>query len=136
MHRRMSPLEGYRFLLYGLTPPREQLVGRIGERVSAMFREGFVDEVRRLLEDYGSQVPAFKAIGYKELARYFSGELSLVEAEQQTVKATVQYAKRQMTWFRREGGVQWFAGWGDDMEVEKEVRERVRAGLDIFCQVG
>jgi tRNA dimethylallyltransferase len=135
MSRRRSPLEGYRFLLYGLAPPREQLISKIERRVNKMFRDGFVDEVRYLLENYGSEVPAFKAIGYKELARYFSGELSLSEAEQQTVRATVQYAKRQMTWFRREDGVQWLAGWGEDTEVETEVRERIRAGLDICRQV-
>jgi tRNA dimethylallyltransferase len=101
-----------------------------------MFRGGFVDEVRHILENYGSEVPAFKAIGYKELARYFAAELTLSEAEQQTVKATVQYAKRQMTWFKREDAVQWFAGCGDDTEVATEVRERVRAGLDIYRQVG
>ena len=101
-----------------------------------MFGAGFIDEVRNLLEDYGPHVPAFKAIGYRELARYISDELSLAEAERQTVRATVQYAKRQMTWFKREEAVRWFVGWGDEPELEREVRDHVRAELDIFCQVG
>jgi tRNA dimethylallyltransferase len=136
MSRRKSPLEGYRFLLYGLEPSRDQLVRRIERRVNKMLREGFVDEVRSLVGKYGPEVPAFKAIGYKELARHIAGELSLSEAEQQTVRATVRYAKRQMTWFRREDGVQWLAGWGEDTEVDSEVREHLRAGLDICRQVG
>lgn len=136
MRRRRSPLEGYRFMLIGLAAPREQLTRRIEERVKSMFRAGFVDEVRCLLEDYGPHAPAFKAIGYGEVARYLCDELSLAEAERQTVKATVQYAKRQMTWFKREDGVRWFAGWGDDPELERKVRDYVRAELDIFCRVG
>jgi tRNA dimethylallyltransferase len=136
MLRRSSPLEGYRFLLVGLAPSREQLTRRIEERVKSMFGAGFVDEVRLLLEDCGPQAPAFKAIGYRELARYLSNELSLAEAERQTVRATVQYAKRQMTWFKREEGVRWFAGWGEDSDLEQKVRGYLRAELDNFRQVG
>ena len=101
-----------------------------------MFGAGFVDEVRNLLEDFGPQAPAFKAIGYRELVRYLADELSLAEAERQTVRATVQYAKRQMTWFKREEGVRWFAGWGEDPDLERKVRGYLRAELDNFRQVG
>jgi tRNA dimethylallyltransferase len=136
MRRRRSPLEGWRFVLVGLTPPREQLTQRIGERVKRMLAAGFVEEVRRLLDAYGAHVPAFKAIGYKELARFLSGELSLAEAERLTVKTTTQYAKRQMTWFRHEDGVRWFAGWGDDPELERKVGQHIRTELGMVCPVG
>jgi tRNA dimethylallyltransferase len=136
MLQRRSLLEGYRFMLLGLAPLRDRLIQRIEQRVNNMFKAGFVDEVRCLLEEYGSRVPAFKAIGYREVARYLSDEISLAEAKQLTIKATVQYAKRQMTWFRNEDGVVWFAGWGDDPEVERKVREHVRTELCKMYQVG
>ena len=121
MLRRRSPLEGFRFVLIGLAPPRKALVARIERRVGEMFEAGFVAEVERLLKDHGTEAPAFKAIGYREVGRYLLGEISRDEAQALTVKATTKYAKRQMTWFRREEGVVWFEGWGDDPEVGRAV---------------
>ena len=136
MARRQSPLRGYRFILIGLSPPREELKRRIEQRVRQMFRDGFVDEIRRLLKNYGSHIPAFKAIGYREIARHLSGELGLPEAEELTLKATLQYAKRQMTWFRREEGVVWFDGSGDEPGVERAVRMHLGTALNNFFPIG
>jgi tRNA dimethylallyltransferase len=136
MGRRKSPLDGYQFHLIGLAPSREELKRRIEARVEDMFAAGLVDEVRSLLKSYGPHVPAFKAIGYREAAKHISGELGLAEARQLTVKATVQYAKRQMTWFRREEGVVWFEKFGDAPEMEQMVREHLRAVFSRSCQVG
>jgi tRNA dimethylallyltransferase len=136
MKRRRSPLAGYRFILIGIAPPRQELVRRIESRVEQMFASGFVDEVRRLIDEQGLEAPAFKAIGYREVGSYLAGELSWTEAQQRTVKATVQYAKRQMTWFRREEGIIWFAGGGEDPEVGRAVREHLETALGRITPTG
>ncbi|MFQ5791840.1 MAG: hypothetical protein ACE5JI_15310, partial [Acidobacteriota bacterium] len=76
-----------------------------------------------------TEIPAFKAIGYREVGRYLAGALGIDEARQLTLPATLRYAKRQMTWFRKEEGVVWFAGSGDDPGVERAVREHLRSEL-------
>ncbi len=129
MRKRRSLLEGYRFMVVGLAPPREELVRRVEKRVRQMFDSGLVDEVRRVTARFGPTPAAFKAIGYRQTKAHLDGDLSLLEAERLTVRATVQYAKRQMTWFRREEGIIWFAGNGDDPEVVGAVREHLSAEL-------
>jgi tRNA dimethylallyltransferase len=136
MLRRRSLLESFRFVIVGLAPPRKALAERIERRVAEMFEEGFVTEVESLLKEYGSTVPAFKAIGYREIASYLSGEISVEQARALIVKATTKYAKRQMTWFRREEGVVWFEGWGDDPETDRAVREHVDVEINKKCSIG
>jgi tRNA dimethylallyltransferase len=131
MVRRRSPLEGYRFIVIGLAPSREEQIERNEARVKKMFASGWVKEVRWLVEQVGPDSPAFKAIGYREIKGYLDGDLSLDEAERLTVRSTVRYAKRQMTWFRREEGIIWFAGIGDQPEVEMAVQEHLKTQLDI-----
>ncbi len=93
----------------GLTLPRSLLYDRISIRVGRMLADGWVDEVRRLLAaGLSPSLPAFQAIGYRELAGHIAGEATLEEATERIVRATRQYAKRQMTWFRRQPGVAWF----------------------------
>ncbi len=136
MLRRRSLLEEYRFVLIGLSPPRKALVERIERRVGEMFDDGFVAEVENLLNEYGSSVPAFKAIGYREIADYLSGEIPMEEARALIVKATTKYAKRQMTWFRREEGVVWFEGWGDEPEIDRAVHEHLEVVIDTKYSIG
>jgi tRNA dimethylallyltransferase len=136
MLARRSPLEDYRFVIVGLAPPRAELVKRIEQRVEQMFKVGLVDEVRQLVEDYGTGISAFKAIGYREVVRYLEGDIPLDEARCLTVRSTVQYAKRQMTWFRREEGVKWFSGSGDESEIYHEVREYLQVELGPLGSVG
>ena len=85
-----------------LGPPLETLRPRIARRTKAMFDAGLVEEVRRLLERYPEQITAMQAIGYKEVARALAGESSLDEALEEVQSATVRYARRQLTWFRRQ----------------------------------
>lgn len=93
----------------GLTLPRSLLYDRVAVRVEGMLAAGWVDEVRGLLEaGLSPSLPAFQAIGYRELAGHIAGEATLEEATERIVRATRQYAKRQMTWFRRQPGVAWF----------------------------
>ena len=127
MEERTSPLAGYRAVLVGLAPPRGELARRIEDRVRGMFENGLADEVQRMVSDFGHDAPVAKAIGYRQVAKYLAGEIGLDEAQRLTVKATLQYAKRQMTWFRREEGVVWFAFSGDDPEGQETIEEYLRA---------
>jgi tRNA dimethylallyltransferase len=136
MKERRSPIDGYRAILVGLTPKRRELAARIEARVNHMFEKGLVEEVRGLIRAVGRDAPALKAIGYPEVARYIAGELDLEQSQYLITKATLQYAKRQMTWFRREEGVVWFAGCGDDPEVATLVEQHLRARLEVWNSVG
>lgn len=91
-----------------------------------MFSSGLVEEVRRLRHLFGPESPAFKAIGYRETLALLSGELTQREAEESTARATFRYAKRQMTWFRREPGVRWFDGCGEETVLGKSIYEYLR----------
>ncbi len=107
---RRRPLGGKRLpaVKLGLTLPRDILYDRIAARVADMLEVGWVDEVKALLQtgiDPG--VPAFQAIGYRQIVRYVQGSSSLKAAKEDTIRATRRYAKRQMTWFRKEEGVRW-----------------------------
>ncbi|MGJ5813548.1 tRNA (adenosine(37)-N6)-dimethylallyltransferase MiaA [Paludibaculum fermentans] len=109
-------LEGFRVLKIGLSPPRPALHVRIASRSRAMFEAGLAEEVQGLL---ASGVPkdakAFESIGYKECLRYLDGALTMEQAIELTTIATRQYAKRQLTWFRRESDIRWIDCFGDDL---------------------
>ncbi len=110
-----APLEGWTPVRIGLNPPREALYGRINQRVQAMLAAGWLDEVRRLI---AMGIPAsakpFQFIGYGELRGHLEGKCSLAEATAAIQQATRRYAKRQLTWFRREPAVHWLEQFGDD----------------------
>jgi tRNA dimethylallyltransferase len=94
----------------GLTLPRTVLYDRIAGRVARMVERGWVEEVAQLLaRGLDPGLPAFQAIGYRQLVRHLEGEWSLEQAIGETVKATRRFAKRQETWFRREPDVTWFS---------------------------
>lgn len=112
---------------FGLTLPRALLYDRIAGRVRRMLEMGWVEEVERLLRSGISPTcPAFQAIGYREVARHLDGEWPLEEAVEIIVRRTRQYAKRQMTWFRRMPDVVWIDQLGLDDQVASI--ERVCAG--------
>lgn len=96
-------------LRIGLTLPRAILYDRITVRVDRMLRRGWLDEVRRLLHSgLEPELPAFQAIGYRQLVRHLRGEGSLDAAVEELIRQTRRYAKRQETWFRKEPDVTWF----------------------------
>ena len=115
-------LEGYAPIKIGLNPPRAELRERIERRVHAMLERGWRAEVVALL---ARQTPdlakPFEFIGYRELRDHLLHGHSLPETVASIVQATRQYAKRQLTWFRRELDVHWFAGCGDDSETQAAV---------------
>lgn len=126
-----APLTGFRVVKLGLTPPREALYERINRRTAAMFAAGLLDEVRNLL---AAGVPAsakpFEAIGYREALLCVQGRLTIEEAIPAVQQATRRYAKRQMTWFRKEPGMHWLAGFGDDPAIQQSAREWLAGMLD------
>ncbi len=108
----------------GLTLPRNILYDRIAARVKEMLEVGWVDEVTTLLQtgiDPG--VPAFQAIGYRQIVRYVQGGWSLKAAEEDTIRATRRYAKRQMTWFRKEEGVRWISATDPEQDMGSLLRQ-------------
>jgi tRNA dimethylallyltransferase len=113
-------LQGFRILRLGLNPDREALYTRINERARRMFEVGLVEEVRRLMEKYGDAARPLGSLGYKQAVQLLRGELSLEAAVTAAQQAHRNYAKRQMTWFRREPEVVWLGGFGD----EKRIQER------------
>jgi tRNA dimethylallyltransferase len=119
-----------RIRILALHPPRAELYRRINERTEAHFRAGLVAEVQRLL---AAGVPAnsnaLGAHGYRRVVEYLSGERDLASAIEQTKLDVRHYAKRQLTWFRREPGVEWVEGFGDEPTVQAQLLARLAAGL-------
>ncbi|MGB9466974.1 MAG: tRNA (adenosine(37)-N6)-dimethylallyltransferase MiaA [Candidatus Acidiferrum sp.] len=122
-----TPLEGWRALKIGLMPPREALYERIYARTDAMLAAGWMEEVRGLMDSGlpGNAKP-FDFIGYRELREVLRGKKKIEEARAAIQLATRRYAKRQLTWFRKEPGVYWLAGFGDDSRVQDEARKWLR----------
>lgn len=114
----------------GLTVPRAILYDQIAGRVARMVEEGWVEEVAGLLaRGLTPDLPAFQAIGYRQLVLFFSGEWSLDRAIEETVKATRRFAKRQETWFRKEPDVAWFSGQDLDRQILDVLEHVTRSGL-------
>jgi tRNA dimethylallyltransferase len=116
------PLKGWRVIKVGLMPPREQLNERVHARTDAMLKHGWMEEVQALLESgLAENAKPFNFIGYRELRAVLRGELLLEVARAAIQQATRRYAKRQLTWFRKEPGVQSFPGFGDDAALHASV---------------
>jgi tRNA dimethylallyltransferase len=125
-----EPLQGWRVIKIGLEPEREALYERIHARTEAMLARGWLDEVRHLVESgLPEDAKPFDFIGYRELRAVLRGEMKLDEARTPIEQATRRYAKRQLTWFRREQDVQWLPGFGDDAVIQQQALARVRAAL-------
>ena len=90
-----------------MSVPREELGERIDARVDEMIARGLVDEVRRLRDRYGCEVESMTGIGYRQVCRFLSGEEKLQDAIKEIKKDTRAYAKRQMTWFKRDSRIVW-----------------------------
>jgi len=108
-------LQGYAVLRIGLNPPRPALYERIGERVHRMLAHGWSDEVTSLLaEGAPKSSKPFEFIGYRELRAHAETGQPLSDTIEAIAQATRRYAKRQLTWFRREAGAHWLVGFGDE----------------------
>jgi tRNA dimethylallyltransferase len=116
----------------GLTMERSTLYARINVRVDGMMARGLLEEVRSLADRYGRDSVAFQALGYKELLDYLDEKTELNEAVEQIKTGTRNYAKRQLTWFRREKCIRWFdAGELPQEELARAVAGYIRSTLHI-----
>jgi tRNA dimethylallyltransferase len=115
-----EPLHGFRILRLGLNPDREILYARINQRAANMFDQGLIAETERLLAKYGAQARPFASLGYKQALQFLRGELDRDSALSAAQQAHRNYAKRQITWFRREPDVHWLAGFGADPAIQAE----------------
>ena len=122
-----EPLRGYRVLQIGLDPDRAALHKLLNERASEMFAHGLIDEVKQLLAAgcTGFEKP-FESLGYRQALACIRGEMTLDQAIASTQLETRQYAKRQLTWFRKDPSVRWLRGFGDDPAVVEAAMEMVR----------
>ena len=127
--RGRDPLQGFRILRLGLDPDRQALYERINRRAQQMFEEGLIEETKTLLEKYGNAASPLASLGYKQAGQFIRGELTLEQALQAAQQAHRNYAKRQMTWFRREPEVQWLRGFGDDSRIQTEAVGRIETSL-------
>jgi tRNA dimethylallyltransferase len=115
-----EPLHGFRILRLGLNPNREDLYARINQRAANMFDQGLIAETEMLLAKYGEQARPLASLGYKQAVQFLHGELDRESALTTAQQAHRNYAKRQITWFRREPDVHWLAGFGDDSDIQAE----------------
>ena len=125
-----DPLQGFTILRIGLDPHRAELYRRIHERVLAMFDAGLVEETQELLKKYGDTARPLNSIGYKQVVQLLSGRLDREAAVDAVQQAHRNYAKRQMTWFRREPDVTWIPGLGDQPDVIAQVVAAVQNNLE------
>jgi tRNA dimethylallyltransferase len=125
------PLEGWRPVKIGLMPPREALYERIHARTDAMLAHGWIDEVRALLAGgLAENAKPFDFIGYRELRAVVRGNMKMEEARNTIQQVTRRYAKRQTTWFRKEAGVRWCEGFGEDPQVQDQALKWIQQAPD------
>jgi tRNA dimethylallyltransferase len=132
LHREgRAPLEGYAPIRIGLMPKRAALYERIDRRVEAMLAAGWLDEVRRLVaRNLSATAKPFQFLGYREL-RDVTGPQTPPEVTAAIQQNTRRYAKRQITWFRKEPQVRWFEGFGDDRAIAEAALAHLRHQLGV-----
>lgn len=127
-------LRGFTALKLVLDPDRAELRERIALRTRRMFEAGLLDEVAALLENGApATAKAFESIGYRQAVAVIQGAMPQVRAVEATTLATAQYAKRQLTWFRREKDAVWLRGFGEDPGVAEQAITLVTAHLDSLA---
>ena len=126
-----EPLTGFRILRFGLNPEREALYARINARAKKMFDEGLIAETEKLLAKNGEAARPLSSLGYKQAVQFLRGECDRESALVAAQQAHRNYAKRQMTWFRREPEVRWFAGFGDDPAIQEAAIQETNSQFPI-----
>jgi tRNA dimethylallyltransferase len=124
------PLGGFRPIKLGLDPPRELLYRRLDARALQIFERGLIEEVRQLFAaGLLADAKPFESLGYKQALQVLDGRLTREQALQSTQLETRRYAKRQLTWFRKEPDVHWLHGFGDEARVQEEAQAIVAQEL-------
>ena len=121
-----EPLRGFRILRLGLNPGRTALYQRIDTRAAKMFETGLVEETKGLIARHGEQARPLASLGYRQAVQFLRGDLDRESAIRAAQQAHRNYAKRQMTWFRREPDVLWLEGFGDDAAVQTKALDSIR----------
>jgi tRNA dimethylallyltransferase len=134
--RGRDPLRGFRIVRMGLNPERGALYQRINQRAERMFKTGLVEETRLLMEKYGDSARPLGSLGYKQAVQILRREVDLAKAIQAAQQAHRNYAKRQMTWFRREPQVAWLAGFGDEPGIQRSALALVEKSLPSEMRPG
>jgi len=110
-------------LQIGINVPRQKLYENIDRRVEKMIKDGLVNETKKLLKKYNPNLPSMSGIGYKEIGEYLLGKQDLVEAAQKIKYRTHAYARRQMTWFRRDKRIKWIKNY---KEIEEKIKKWIK----------
>lgn len=110
----------FKIIEIGLNPPREKLYQKIDQRVDWMIENGLINEVKSLLKKYPPNLPAFSGIGYQEIIQYLQGKITLEESIQQIKFHTHQYARRQITWFKKDQKIKWVKNLIEAREIIKD----------------
>jgi tRNA dimethylallyltransferase len=124
-----EPLRGFRILRLGLDPNRDALYDRINQRARQMFEGGLVEETASLLQKYDTAAGPLASLGYKQAVALLRGETTREPAVQSAQQAHRNYAKRQMTWFRREPNVLWLSGFGDEIGIQAKAMAKIETAL-------
>ena len=125
------PESSHRLRIIALNPPRQELYERINQRAEAHFAAGLVEEVKGLLErGVPPESNALGAHGYRRVVEYLQGRRTMESALEQTKLDVRHYAKRQMTWFRREEDIEWVNAFGDRVDTIREVLGWLRPIFD------
>ncbi len=125
----LAPLAGYKCLLLGVDPPRDELYARLDARCEAMWRGGLLDEARGL-SPFADSKP-FESLGYRQALAHLHGRPAAECLEEMKVK-TRQYAKRQWTWFRAEPGIEWLRGFGGEFDVQHAAAKKIAMFAEHF----
>jgi len=121
-----DPLTGFRLLRIGLNPPRAALYDRLNQRCAEMFAAGLIEETRILLARYGP-VKTLDSLGYRQARSVLDGTATEQEALEAAKQGHRNYAKRQLTWFRREPDVYWIEAFGDEAQTLHVAADLVQA---------
>ena len=120
----ITPFNEYTFIRIGLNLHRKKIYERINSRVDIMIENGFIDEVKNLKEKYNIDCPPFKSIGYKELLMYLDNRITKDQSIDMIKQHSRNYAKRQLTWFRKEKDIEWFEP-SDIKKILKFIKEKI-----------
>jgi tRNA dimethylallyltransferase len=124
-------LTGFRTLKIGLAPPRDVLYRRLDLRCGRMFAEGLLGEVEGILnKGWSPSAKPFESHGYRQALQILRGEMTLDQGILEARTNTRRYAKRQVTWFRKEQDVQWLSGFGEDPGIQRAAADLLREHLN------
>lgn len=125
--RGREPLQGFQVIKIGLNPARDLLYKRLNDRGRRMFEAGLIEEVQNLLTaGVPHNAKPFESLGYKQALAVLERKMTSEQAVVSTQLETRRYAKRQLTWFRKEHGVRWLNGFGDDRTIQQQAIEIAR----------